>query len=80
MLIFSVYGFFGDPFPIIPGDLSHPAGTLKLSFDPLIFKLSASAMEVSLCWQPCCALDSPFLRGGGEAERGEGGRREGEGE
>lgn len=66
MLTFSVCGLFGDPFPIIPGDLSHPAGTLKLSFGPLIFKLSPSVMEVSHCWQPCCALHSSFLREGGE--------------
>lgn len=45
VLTFSLCGFFGDLFPVIPGELLYTAGTLNLSFGPLIFKRSVSAQR-----------------------------------
>lgn len=69
MLTFSLRGFFGDLFSIMPGDLSHPASTLKLSFSPLIFKLSAFVQRCPTVGSPQPSRHLSFFRGrenGGE--------------
>lgn len=69
VLTFSLRSFFRGLFSIMPGDLSHPPGTLKLSFGPLIFKLSAFVQRCPTVGSPQPSRQPSFFRG---SENGEG--------